>query len=236
MHTANDYGAKGMWPEALHYYERLWVEFPQSSQVDEAKLQAARIYAGPEAKPRSADDLYRDLTLNAGDREMRETALHELADIYKAKPATTGRAIELLSLHLRRFTNYPGRAKIVLELAQLYLDAGRFSEAIDTANRLDTDRDLEIRNSALVIIAQALENTHFESDALKHYQRVADSSRIGSPLWIAAMEGRGRCLEASGSWLDALKVIRELRDNHTNPDAIERWLVAVQHRHSEMKR
>lgn len=236
MRQANELGAQGRWTEALHYYERLWVQFPSSGLVDEAKFRAARIYAGPEQKPRSAEDIYRQLVLRGRDEEVRVRALLELADLYVERGDDTDKAIEVLEAYLQRFPGHEHQPRAALRLARLYLEQGQFFQAIQEAKPLVSAVEREQRAGALLVMAQAQEYGHYLEQARETYGDVLAVADRGDPRWIAAQEGRIRVLEELGRWQEALDGLAELRPRHPNPDAVERWLVAIQERHEEMGR
>ncbi len=234
--TATSLGAQGEWDEALHYYERLWVEYPGSDLVDDARLKAARIYAGPQHNVRSAEDVYRDLVLTGSHEDIQVQALLELADLYAATDENRDRAIEVLELYLQRFPGRTNQSRIHLKLAQIYLDKGLLLQAMQGAQPFLESVDTQLRRQALLIAGSASEFAQRATNAVDYYRQAQGLSEPGTPGWIAATEGVARALEETGQWREALTHVEELRDRHPNPDAVERWVVAIKARHAEMNR
>lgn len=236
MRAANELGAQGRWSEALHFYERLWVQFPGAALEDEARLRAARIYAGPQNKPRSAEEIYRHLVLRAREQPVRVQALLELADVYALQQQNMDRAIEVLEVWLQRFPKHADQPEAALKLAEYYLSVGRLYEALLEAERVTGVDDPEIQARALEIAAHARELAGASEAALQTYDLALTAATEGSDRWIVAAEGRARVLEETGRWREAVTALTELRLRHPNPAAVDRWLAAIEERHAEMRR
>lgn len=236
MRTANALGAQAKWAEALHYYERLWVEMPNHPAVDEARLRAARIYAGPERKFSSAIDIYQHLALNARDQDLRVTALREMARLFKENGGSSERALELMEVHLRRYPEREDSALVRLELVDLYLDAQRLTQAIDAALPILKHHDARIAARANLLVGMAKELARQPAAALSDFETAIALDADKGDTWLGAMAGRARALDAIDRRAEALQTAKDLRDRHPNPEAIERWLAALEKRHEDMNR
>lgn len=235
LRTANALGAQGKWDEAIHYYERIWVEFPASDVVDEARLRAARIQAGPAHRPMVAAQLYRTLATDARDPSTQMLALIELAELYRTSWKDPAHAIEVLEIAIRRFPDRPESAGLRIDLAQLYLDSSRFTQALLALEPLlDTGGDTG--RQARLLAAQAHELAGHTEAARRYYETIVEQSTPGDEAWIAAETGLARLEEQADDWQMALERLRRLQQHHPNPDAIERWIVAIQERHADMNR
>ena len=235
LRTANALGAQGKWDEAIHYYERIWVEFPASDLTDEARLRAARLQAGPAHRPMVAAQLYRALATGARTPETQMVALIELAELYRTSWKDPAHAIEVLEIAVRRFPDRPETAGLRIDLARLYLDGNRFTQALLTLEPL-LDTGGEVGEQARLLAAQAHELSEHPDAAHSYYERIVEQTTPGSDAWIAAHEGLARLEERADDWPQALQRLRQLQTHHPNPDAIERWIVAIQERHADMNR
>lgn len=236
LRNATKLGAEGRWSEALHYYERLWLQFPDSPLADEARLKAARIYAGPEAKPRSAEELYRKLAQAAAREEVKVLALLELAELYTRSPAQLDKAIEVLEVYLQRQPVNGRDAAVSVRLAELYLQRGMLAQAVQEADAWRMQPDPNLRARALLVAGEARELAHQLAAALSDYVQAASVAVRGDAAWLHALEGQARVLEELDRWPEALERLQVLQQGHPNPDAIERWIVAIRERREEMKR
>lgn len=234
MRTANALGAQGKWAEALHYYERLWVELPEHAAVDEARLRAARIYAGPERNLASATDQYQYLVLKAHDQDARVRALQEMIRLYRDSDGE--RALELMEIHLRRYPDRPDSVQVRLELANLYLDAQRLSQAVDAAVPLLNHADPAVAARANMLTGLAKELASQPAAALTDFERAIDVAKPGEDPWLGAMAGKARVLDQLDRREEALATARALKSRHPNPEAIEHWVAALETRHAEMNR
>lgn len=233
--TATELGAQKQWLQAMHYYERLWVQYPTNDLVDEAKLRAARIAAGPGNEFRDAQELYRDVIIDAQSEEMRITALLELEDHYMQRQQLDA-AIELLEVYLQRFANDETRPEITLDLAQMYMQKGRFFQAVQEASPFTTTTNLDDKVAAYLIIGQSQELMGYTEPAYDTYGETQEMSEPGSQTWLTVVEGKARILETLEQWGACVETLRALQQYHPNPDAIERWVMAVEERHTEMGR
>lgn len=236
FHTAIEFGARGQWNEALHYFERLWVEFPFDRRADEARLQAARIYAGPGRNPRSAEQQYREILRRGRDLKIRRLAVTELTELYVKVLGTPDRAIEILEAWRQQIPDDAARAEASIRLAQLHLQAGRLLQAVYEAEPWSMRGTAETQARALVLVAQARELAGAVTASTDSYARAVALSSEGSDLWVAALEGEVRMLEESGHWQEAVSRLSRLRASHPNPDALARWEEAIRDRHAEMNR
>lgn len=236
MRTATALGAEGKWSEALHYYQRLWVQFPDNENVDEAKLRAARIYAGPEKKLRSALDLFQDLALSAKSDDVKVTALREMTELFRKQGGDRQRAIELMEIHLRRYPDRPDSAEVRLQLVELYLDAQLWQQALNVGEPLLKHADPKIVAKAYVASGNAKELAGQPAAGLFDYEAALASKEIEATTWTSASAGKARTLEMLGRRDEAIQVLEGLRERHPNPQAIERWLSAMQTRLTESNR
>lgn len=212
------------------------MQFPVDRRVDEARLQAARIYAGPGRKPRSAEEQYREILLRGRDLDVRRSAVTELTELYVKALGTPDRAIEILEAWRQQAPDDPARADASIRLARLHLQAGRLLQALHEAEPWSVRGAAETQARALVVMAQARELAGAVTASTESYARAVALSSEGSDLWIAALEGEVRMLEESGRWQEAVARLSRLRAGHPNPDALARWEVAIRDRHAEMNR
>lgn len=236
MRTATALGSEGKWGEALHYYQRLWVQFPDNESVDQAKLRAARIYAGPEKKLRSALDLYQDLALNAKSDDIKVAALREMAELFRKQGGDRQRAIELMEIHLRRYPNRSDSADVRLELAELYLDSQHWQQALTASEPLLKHSNPKTAAKANVISGTAKELAGQPAAGLFDFDYALTLKGIDEATWAAAAAGKARALETLGRRDEAITLLKELRERHPNPQAIDRWLSAMQTRLAESNR
>jgi tetratricopeptide (TPR) repeat protein len=236
-HQATELGARGRWNEALHHYERLWVQVPQHARTNEARLQAARIYAGPARKPRSAEEQYREILLRSTDEAVRSAAAKELATLYERDLGQPDRAAEVLEAWRQRTTDDLVRAEASVRLAKLHLQSGRLLQALQEAEPWSREASpADLRPRALVVMAQARELARAVSAATETYAKAVEQASEGSDVWIAALEGEVRMLEEAGRWADAIEQLGRLRAGHPNPEALGRWEIAIRERQAEVNR
>lgn len=237
FHQATELGARGRWSEALHHYERLWVQLPQHPRVDEARLLAARIYAGPARKPRSAEDQYREVLLRTADEDIRAAAARELASLYERELGQPDRAAEVLEAWRQRTSDGRARGEASVRLAKLHLQSGRLLQALQEAEPWSRDGSIaELQPRALVVMAQARELARAVTAATETYARAVARASEGSDVWIAALEGEVRMLEEAGRWAEAIDRLGRLRAGHPNPEALGRWEIAIRERKAEVNR
>ncbi len=237
FHEATELGARGHWNEALHHYERLWVQLPQHPRANEARLQAARIFAGPARKPRSAEEQYREILLRSADEAVRSAAATELATLYERDLEQPDRAAEVLEAWRQRTTNDRARAEASVRLAKLHLQSGRLLQALQEAEPWSRDTSpADLQPRALVVMAQARELARAVSSATGTYAKAVERASEGSDAWIAALEGEVRMLEEAGRWADAIDRLERLRAGHPNPEALGRWETAIRERQAEVNR